>query len=95
MAELGDVYSMSINGQLFPGGYLDVGLIDTMTDILVETAGAILYTVIYIAGQGKFFVFEPLETTSQPCKETQAATPVESAQTAAKKTEVSVAPDNE
>lgn len=61
MAELGEIYGTQINGQLLPG-HLDIGLIDTMTDILVETAGAIVYTVIYLVGQGNFFVFEPLET---------------------------------
>ncbi len=37
-----------INGQpLGVGGYLDIGLHDTMHDMLVETFGAVVYTVIY------------------------------------------------
>ncbi len=71
MADLGETYYVSINGQMLPG-HLDVGLIDTMTDILVETAGALVYTAIYIFGQGKFFVFEPLDT-NEPTKEPQAS----------------------
>jgi hypothetical protein len=48
-------------------------LTSNMTDILVETAGAIIYTVIYLVGQGKFFVFEPTET-EQPEQSTQIPT---------------------
>ncbi|MBQ9714365.1 MAG: hypothetical protein IJV83_03480 [Clostridia bacterium] len=42
-------------------GYLDIGLIDSMHDMLIETLGALIYTVIYIVGKGKKFVFVPVE----------------------------------
>ena len=45
-------------------GYIDVGLIDTMHDMMVETACAFVYMAIYIAGKGKFFVFQPIESDS-------------------------------
>lgn len=38
----------SVNGEsLGLGGYIDIGLIDTMTDLLVETAGATVFVVAY------------------------------------------------
>ncbi len=38
--------------------YIDVGLLDTMTDVFVETFGTLIYTVIYGVGRGKYFAFE-------------------------------------
>lgn len=43
------------------GGYLDVGLLDSMHDLLIETLGALIYTVLYIVFKGKKFVFIPVE----------------------------------
>ena len=42
-------------------GYLDTGLIDSMHDMLIETAGALIYTIVYIVFKGKKFVFTPVE----------------------------------
>lgn len=42
-------------------GYIDVGLLDTMHDMLVNIAGALLYMAIYIIGKGKVFVFQSTE----------------------------------
>ncbi len=42
-------------------GYLDIGLLDSMHDMLIETIGALIYTVIYIAFKGKKFVFTSVE----------------------------------
>lgn len=43
-----------VNGQILPtGGYIDIGLIDTMTDMLVETLGALVVSVGYIIDKGK------------------------------------------
>ena len=63
MGEFDGITSVLVNGEALPG-YVDIGLFDTMKDMLVETAGAILYTIIYVAGKGKTFVFEyiPQET---------------------------------
>lgn len=55
-----NVNQVVVNGTELPG-YLDIGLIDSMKDMIVETVGAIVYVVIYIAGKGKHFVFETLE----------------------------------
>lgn len=40
----------------FPGGYLDVGLIDTMKDLQVNFIGAVAFSVIgffYVKNRGK------------------------------------------
>ncbi len=49
-----------INGKEYQG-YLDIGLLDSMHDMLIETLGAILYTVVFVAFKGKKFVFIPIE----------------------------------
>lgn len=47
----------AVNGQVLPiAGYLDVGLYDTMEDLLVNFIGAVVFSVIgyfYIKGRGK------------------------------------------
>ncbi len=43
-----------------PDCYVDLGLLDTMGDIFIETLGAAVYAIIYGAGKGKHFVFEPV-----------------------------------
>lgn len=53
-------------------GYLDVGLLDSMHDMLIETAGALLYTAIYIAFKGNKFAFTPVEKETPILAETQA-----------------------
>ena len=49
------VDSVVVNGETWPG-YLDIGLIDTMKDLLVNFIGAVIFSVIgalYIMGRGK------------------------------------------
>lgn len=49
MRSISGIEEVTLNGvPLGIGGYLDIGLIDTMRDMLVETAGAVLYTVWYL-----------------------------------------------
>lgn len=55
-----DDVQIVINGVTF-GQYVDLGLIDSMKDVLVETAGAAIYTIIYVVARGKHFVFVPLK----------------------------------
>ena len=45
--------------------YVDLGLIDSMKDVLVETAGAAIYTLIYVLARGKRFVFLPAEKDNE------------------------------
>jgi hypothetical protein len=52
-----DIYSVTINGkELGLGGYLDIGLIDTMKDLFVNFIGATVFSIIgyfYIKRRGK------------------------------------------
>ena len=52
-----NITDMAINGEnLGLGGYLDIGLIDTMQDLLVNFIGAVIFSVIgffYIKNRGK------------------------------------------
>lgn len=50
-----DIESVVVNGQTWPG-YLDIGLHDTMKDLLVNFIGAVTFSIIgalYIMGRGK------------------------------------------
>lgn len=51
-----DVDSVVVNGEVWNiGGYLDIGLIDTMKDLLVNFVGAIIFSIIgffYVKRQG-------------------------------------------
>lgn len=62
MGEIGGIAvirDVSINGvPLELGGYLDIGLIDTMMDLLLETLGAIITTVILYLDKNKHPVFQ-------------------------------------
>lgn len=46
-----------VNGQALPG-YIDIGLHDTMLDMLLETLGAVAVSVIHICSKGKYHVFK-------------------------------------
>nr|WP_171031668.1 hypothetical protein [[Clostridium] hylemonae] len=52
-----NITDAAVNGQsLGLGGYLDIGLIDTMKDLLVNFAGAVIFSVIgyfYVKNRGK------------------------------------------
>lgn len=60
MAVLGETTTV-INGVTVTG-YIDIGLIDTMCDILIESFGALVYAVVYMACKGEKFVFLPLHS---------------------------------
>ena len=63
MGMLGAGDGVLVNGALLDG-YLDVGLIDTMHDLLVETLGALIYAVAFLIGKGKYFTLNshPIST---------------------------------
>ena len=49
-----NIRSVSVNGVLLPvDGYIDIGLIDTMLDMLLETIGAIAACVILLLDKGR------------------------------------------
>ena len=53
------ITSLIVNGQNwmdFPGGYIDIGIIDTMKDLIVNFIGAVVFSVIgffYVKTRGK------------------------------------------
>ncbi len=60
-----EIHQVVINGTpLALNGYLDVGLHDTMADSLVETLGAVLAVICYVAGKGKTALFRREEEPS-------------------------------
>ena len=51
---ISDIQSVAVNGVLLPvDGYIDIGLIDTMLDMLLETAGAVVTCVLLWLDKGK------------------------------------------
>ena len=58
MGSVENIKDVTINGQPLPiSGYLDIGLIDSMTDMLLETLGAVLVTVVYFLDRGRHPAF--------------------------------------
>lgn len=57
LGEVGSIHhidSVTLNGSPLPSGaYLDIGLIDTMLDMLVETVGALLACILIYADKGR------------------------------------------
>lgn len=57
LGEVGSIHhidSVTVNGTPLPSGaYLDIGLIDTMLDMLVETVGALLACILIYADKGR------------------------------------------
>lgn len=47
MIHIGDINSVIVNGkELGLGGYLDIGLLDTMKDLFVNFIGAVVFSII-------------------------------------------------
>ena len=51
-------------------GYLDIGLVETMKDMLVETAGALVYCIAYAIDKGKYTAFKYLPKQDKKDAET-------------------------
>ena len=57
-----DIKAVTLDGEEFPfDGYLDIGLHDSMQDMLVETAGAILAMTIILVDKDKHVLIASLE----------------------------------
>lgn len=54
-----NITQVSVNGQLLPG-YLDIGLMDTMLDMLLETLGALVGTLLYALDKKKRLLAFPV-----------------------------------
>ena len=55
---LENIQSVQVNGVALEG-YIDIGLIDTMTDMIFETIGAVLYCALILIGRGKILAIIP------------------------------------
>jgi len=54
IGSISNIESITVNGVLLPtDGYIDIGLIDTMLDMLLETIGAVIACVIMWLDKGK------------------------------------------
>lgn len=59
-----NIKEVTVNGETLPlDGYLDIGLNDTMTDMLWEGFGALIYAVIFMIDKGKHPVFSKTEAS--------------------------------
>ena len=60
-ASIEGIEEVVVNGMPLPvKGYIDLGLIDTMRDMLIETVGAALTSAFYARRKGAFRVIAPL-----------------------------------
>lgn len=58
--DITDIRETVVNGMALPAaGYLDIGLIDTMHDVLVETVGAVVVTVWQLVDGGRHPLVRP------------------------------------
>lgn len=57
------IESVTVNG-VEMAGYIDIGLIDTMRDMIIETAGAVVYVAAYLFDRGRHPVFARREPYS-------------------------------
>ena len=65
VGSISNIESVTVNG-IELAGYIDIGLFDTMTDMLVETLGALLYATLYLITKGEYPAFRPTETERLP-----------------------------
>ena len=60
--ELKEIKNVTVNGKPLPvDGYIDIGLIDTMKDMILESVGALAVAVIYIMKKGRLQIFSDRE----------------------------------
>lgn len=62
LGELPVIDQVTVDGVQLPfEGYLDIGLFDTMYDMLLESLGALVVAVIYLIDKGRHSVITPLK----------------------------------
>ena len=66
---VGEVGGTLINGDMQVQGYLDIGKIDTMRDMLVEAAGALVFCIVYAVDKGKHTAFHYIPKPIEPNEE--------------------------
>lgn len=61
---ISDIEAVTVNGVLLPvAGYIDIGLIDSMLDMLLESFGALITSLLLLADKGR----HPLIQNAQRC----------------------------
>ncbi len=61
VGSLQDIRSVTVNGEVMPwSGYLDLGLTDTMMDMLLETLGALAAVIFYLTDRGRHPWIQPM-----------------------------------
>lgn len=56
IGSIDQIDSVIVNGVALEG-YIDIGLIDTMGDMMIETAGAVVYAVVFVLDRGRHPAF--------------------------------------
>ena len=64
---IANIQSVTVNGIALPG-YIDIGLIDTMLDMLLETAGAIVTCIVLWLDKGKHPLIQDMRMTQHCTK---------------------------
>ena len=64
MGRIEEIFLVTVNGTKLEG-YIDLGIIDTMTDIIFETLGALVYAVFYLIDKGKHISFRYIGRTQR------------------------------
>lgn len=64
LGALKDIDSVVVNGEPLKG-YIDIGLIDTMSDLLIETTGAVIFTIWFLIDKDKHPLLLPHEKRSE------------------------------
>lgn len=64
VGNIGQIDSTIVNGMELQG-YIDIGLTDTMGDMMVETLGALIYAVCFLLNGGKNPAFAPAVTKNR------------------------------
>lgn len=68
VGSLENIHAVQVNGEKLPfDGYLDIGLHDTMKDMLLETLGALLVALVHMGTKGRCRIFKAAENTGKPC----------------------------
>ena len=60
-----------VNGEYVLNGYIDVGRTDTMHDMLIETIGALVYSIVYVLDKGKHTAFHLLSAQKRDAEKTE------------------------
>ena len=67
IGSIDQIDSVIVNGEPLEG-YIDMGLIDTMGDMMIETAGAAAYAVVFALDKGRHPAFIHAAMASLPGK---------------------------